>query len=94
MAGFEVSTEGHGLGKELVAFALVQARRIARRAGVRYVILDARPNRVSFYEALGFVPNEKAQAERMREAAASGRATDSLALSMRFDLQPPGAREI
>ena len=85
---------GHGLGSELVAFALVQARHISRTVGARYVILDAKPNRVSFYEGLGFVPNEKAQDDRLKEARAGGRPPEGIALSMRFDLYRPGAAEV
>lgn len=92
--GVDTRFAGHGIGSELVAFALIHARRIAQRAGGRFVILDAKPHLVAFYAKCGFVVNETAQAERVAEAAKSGRKDIDIAISMRFDLFRPGASEL
>jgi len=92
--GVDIRYAGYGIGQEIVAFALLQARRVSQRIGGRYVILDAKPALVGFYGKSGFVVNDTAQAERVAEAQKSGRTEAEIAVSMRFDLFRPGAREL
>jgi len=77
-----------GLGRLLVAFAVRTALLIRSRVGCRYVTLDARTERlVAWYESQGFVRNRAEQKARVREAEQRGRAPDTVAVSMRFDLR-------
>jgi GNAT superfamily N-acetyltransferase len=52
------SVRGRGLGRELLRFVLQLALRLADDYGCTGVLVDAKPNAVSFYEKLGFMPLE------------------------------------
>ena len=54
----DASTRGQGLGKLLLRFALDLAVRLAREFGCIGAMVDAKPDAVSFYEKLGFMPLE------------------------------------
>ena len=56
-------------------------------AGCRYVILDATPDRVSFYQALGLERNDAMNREKRRQAKENSRDPDLETVSMRFDLR-------
>lgn len=58
---------GQGLGSLLVDFAIVRACAVQESAGCRYVILDATPDRVSFYQGLGFERNDAMNREKRRQ---------------------------
>ncbi len=66
-----------GLGTMLMRFAVARGYEIADAAGCRLLTLDAYPDAIAFYEALGFLRN-KAKPYREREHP-----------SMRFDLFAP-----
>lgn len=92
--GVDLRFRGYRIGDELIAFALITARRVARRIGGRYVILDALPHLTGYYERRGFVINDAAQLDRVEDAKRHGRALDELAISMRFDMFRPSASEL
>ncbi|HEY0023037.1 MAG TPA: hypothetical protein VGB24_09005 [Longimicrobium sp.] len=58
---------------------------VAAMVACRYVVLDARPELVGWYERQGFVINKVEQ--RAREEAAARRGASSIPVSMRFDLR-------
>lgn len=71
--GRDVQFKGYGFGKYMLDFVhrtILEAREVI---GVRYMTLDAYPNKVSYYESLGYVRN-----------ANQGR--DSATVSMRKDI--------
>lgn len=53
-----------GAGTAMMRFAYVAALSLAKTAGVRLLTVDAYPKAVSFYEKLGFVPNEMSGKKR------------------------------
>lgn len=52
----EEAWQGHGLGSELLAWALRTIVDAARRAGGRVIVVDALDDAAAFYRAHGFVP--------------------------------------
>ena len=52
------SVRGQGIGGLLLRFALQLAVRLGREFGCVGVVVDAKPDAVSFYEKLGFMPLE------------------------------------
>ncbi len=57
MLGVDERYRGRGLGKEMVRFAIGQARKLSDAAGCRFVTVDSHttPEAVGLYEGLGFV---------------------------------------
>jgi GNAT superfamily N-acetyltransferase len=51
----DLSVQGQGIGKELLRFALVLARRLATDYGCVGVLVEAKVDAVQFYERYGFV---------------------------------------
>ena len=88
--GVDNGFQGQGYGKYLVNAVIALARQLSAMVGCRYVTCDARPEVQSFYEGRGFVVNTKEQAERIKDARKAGRTAESVNVSMRFDLRPPG----
>jgi hypothetical protein len=60
--------------------------------GCRYVILDAQPELVPWYEKQGFLINSATQRKRIEQWPASERDPATLNVSMRFDLLAPAQR--
>jgi ribosomal protein S18 acetylase RimI-like enzyme len=85
--GIDRRFQGMGLGREAVRLTLGLAERVGEQVGCRYVTLDAQPDLESWYESLGFFKNGIRQQERIAEAKLHQRDTDSVAVSMRFDLR-------
>ena len=54
--GIDQSVQGQGLGVELLRFVLVLALDMAHDYGCVGVMVDAKPNAVTFYARYGFVP--------------------------------------
>lgn len=80
-----------GLGEMLLDLAVLRARaRAETDAGCRYLILDAKPGRESYYSEYGFLVNEEAQAVKLRRAKSAKRDPAKETISMRFDLRAPG----
>jgi GNAT superfamily N-acetyltransferase len=57
-----------GLGQLLVSFAIRKAKELSNEIGCRFVTLDAKTDIVKWYEEQGFMPNNKDNEERQREA--------------------------
>jgi predicted N-acetyltransferase YhbS len=71
----DVSLQGQGFGGELVNLAIVQILdHIMPHAGCRFLVVDAKPDSVSFYERKGF--------QRMRQAADGGHAFTTMFLDL------------
>jgi GNAT superfamily N-acetyltransferase len=89
--GVDLRFQGRGFGAFLIGYAVDVARQLSASLGVgcRYVTVDAQPDLVTWYERLGFDRNKLVQKERIAKAQQAGRNTDSLAVSMRFDLREP-----
>jgi len=85
--GIDRSFQGGGLGRFAVDWTLELARVVAADVACRYVILDAQPDLVPWYERQGFVPNKLAQKRRIADALQHGRDPGRIAVSMRFDLR-------
>jgi predicted N-acetyltransferase YhbS len=79
------SLRGRGLGTLVVYDAVNLAVELSQRVGCRYVVLDAQPELVEWYQALGFKINKVMQKQRI--AAATDRNPDEIPVSMRFDLR-------
>jgi GNAT superfamily N-acetyltransferase len=52
------SLRGQGVGRELLRFVLILAVRLANDYGCTGVLVDAKPDAVTFYEKLGFMSLE------------------------------------
>ena len=65
-----------GVGTEMIRVAIAEARKYCRKAGCRFIIVDAHNEErvISFYETNDFVKNE------------GSKSTKSVTISMRFDL--------
>jgi len=86
--GVDRSFQGRGLGGLIVADIVRLAREISRRAGCRYLTVDAVEEVVAWYEGgLGFKRNRLMQEHRIRLALERQRDPERLAISMRFDIR-------
>jgi hypothetical protein len=85
--GVDRSFQGSGLGESAVRWTLGVAKLVGETVACRYVILDAQPDLVPWYERQGFVPNKLAQKRRIADALQHGRDPGRIAVSMRFDLR-------
>jgi len=85
--GVDRRFSGRGLGRLLVSFVIEYARDARKQIGCRFVTLDAEPDLVEWYEAMGFRRSIEEQSSRIAYAAATGRELDALPVSMRFDLR-------
>ena len=56
--GVDTRAQGHGIGKALLRHVLALAVEQRDRLGCVAVITDAKPQSVSFYQSLGFIPLE------------------------------------
>jgi GNAT superfamily N-acetyltransferase len=83
--GVDQTWQGKGLGRMVVAAVIELATAVSALVACRYVVLDARPELVGWYERQGFVINKVEQ--RAREEAAARRGGSSIPVSMRFDLR-------
>jgi GNAT superfamily N-acetyltransferase len=83
--GVDRTFQGRGYGAMAVASVIALAIDLSRRAGCRYVTLDARPDLVWWYQSLGFEINQLKQKQRI--TAAVDRSPDESPVSMRFDLR-------
>lgn len=83
--GVDRRFQGGGLGRRVVGDMVGLAREEAADVGCRYVVLDAKPDLVSWYERQGFRINRRMQKDRVEAAAGTGQPQE-LAVSMRFDL--------
>ncbi|MBH0159897.1 GNAT family N-acetyltransferase [Fictibacillus sp. 26RED30] len=71
----------YGFGQYLIQHTILKALEIAEAScGVRFITLDAYPERIKLYEDIGFVRNESYKKRTMR-------------ISMRFDIYNPPAIE-
>jgi GNAT superfamily N-acetyltransferase len=82
--GVDRRFQGHGYGTLAVAGAIALAIELSRRAGCRYVTVDAKPDLVGWYQSLGFEINKLKQKQRI---AATTRDAAEVPVSMRFDLR-------
>ena len=57
------SVRGQGVGKLLLRFALQLAVRLGQEYGCVGVVVDAKPDAVTFYQKLGFMPLEVLEGE-------------------------------
>jgi hypothetical protein len=89
--GIDRSFQGGGLGRYAVRWTLGLGQIVGERVACRYVILDAQPDLVPWYERQGFVRNKLAQKRLIADALQHGRDPGRIAVSMRFDL--PGIAE-
>jgi GNAT superfamily N-acetyltransferase len=78
LVGVDAQHQGQGHGQRLLESAAGLARRVNDLVAVRFLVLDANPERHDWYRSLGWQDNES-EAERTR-LKSSG------AISMRFDL--------
>jgi ribosomal protein S18 acetylase RimI-like enzyme len=85
--GVALPFQGMGLGRHVVSDVIGLAQDETERVGCRFVTLDAQPDLVGWYEAMGFRRNRLRQEQRIRDALAHGRAPSSIPVSMRFDLR-------
>jgi GNAT superfamily N-acetyltransferase len=92
--GIHKDYNGSGFGKYLITFAIAVALDLKQRVGCRYVTLDAKNDRVGWYEDQGFVVNEKDHKDRiqvikenpqLKPEEKEARLID-LSISMRLDL--------
>ena len=83
--GVDQIWQGKGLGRMVVAAVIELATAVSAMVACRYVVLDARPELVEWYERQGFVVNKVEQ--RAREEAAAQRGATTIPVSMRFDLR-------
>lgn len=83
--GVDRHFQGRGLANVVIADVISLARILSRRAGCRYLTLDAKPDLTGWYETRGFRINKIEQKQRI-EAMAGERPLEELAVSMRFDL--------
>lgn len=74
--------QGCGVGARLIYSVFGLAEYLSRSSGIRYVTLDALPQRVSYYEGFGFVKNKQVHKDYR-----ALRNVDLVNTSMRFDLQ-------
>jgi hypothetical protein len=89
--GVETQFQRQGLGKLLLDFAVLRAQYLAAgHVGCRYVILDAKPSKVKFYTAYGFIQSERAQTEKRARAKKARRDPDLESVIMLFDVRAPG----
>jgi GNAT superfamily N-acetyltransferase len=84
--GVDRRFQGRRLGTVIIADMIALARVVSRRMGCRYLVLDAQPEVVGWYEARGFRINKAEQKQRMDAAVIANRPLDEIAVSMRFDL--------
>lgn len=89
--GVDRRYQGWGMGSGLVADWNQFARELSRYIGCRYMVLDAQPELVPWYEKQGFVINRAMQRRRIEQWAGE-RDPATLSVSMRFDLLPPAER--
>ncbi|HEX6041198.1 GNAT family N-acetyltransferase [Longimicrobium sp.] len=87
--GVDRRFQGCGLGSELVADFNQFARELSASVGCRYVILDAQPDLVPWYEKQGFATNQAMQRQRIDAWTAENRDMATLSVSMRLDLRAP-----
>lgn len=83
--GVDRRFQGRGVARVVIADMISLARVLSRRAGCRYLTLDAQPDLTRWYEDRGFRINKAEQKQRI-DAAAGRRDPSEVAVSMRFDL--------
>lgn len=82
--GTDKRFQGLGLGAFLVKYVFGQAIEVSENyCGVRMVTLDAYPNRVSYYESLGFVRNQHSRYSKRTKN-----------VSMRYDIYEQAFRHL
>lgn len=85
--GVDRRFQGLGIGREVVGYTVELAREVGQRVACRYLTLDAQPDLVGWYEALGFVRNRVRQEERIADAIRHRRDPERVPVSMRFDMR-------
>lgn len=74
--GRDIRFRGRGFGRFLIEFVFATAIEVHEKyCGVRMVTLDAYPDRVEYYESLGFVQNQHQKYRRRTKS-----------VSMRYDI--------
>ena len=61
--GVDLSAQGQGLGAQLLRFVPHLALKMADEFGCTGVVVDAKPDAVSFYEKFGFIPVEAVEGQ-------------------------------
>jgi GNAT superfamily N-acetyltransferase len=79
--GVHHTFKGDDLGRLLINYAVLQALRTSEVIGCRFLTLDARPEKQTWYEDRGLVLNKTDQKERQERAG-----DKQIAVSMRIDL--------
>jgi GNAT superfamily N-acetyltransferase len=83
--GVHHAFQGRGVGAVAVGDVIALALELSQQVGCRYVTLDAQPDLVEWYEAIGFKINKVMQKQRV--AAATTRNPEEIPVSMRLDLR-------
>ncbi len=75
--GRDKKIKGKKIGEEILKWAIGYIQELSKRIGVRFITVDAYPNKVSWYEQFGFVKNLHRQYDKKTH------------VSMRYDLYNP-----
>jgi hypothetical protein len=78
--------ERRGIGKNMVALAVVLGLQLGQRVGCRYLTVDAKADLVDWYKRQQFKVNRIARKEQDERAEKRGVRAEDLPSSMRFDL--------
>lgn len=87
--GIDLRFQGRGLGTRAVGIVTRLAQRVGEQVGCRYLTIDAQRDLVTWYEGIGFKPNELRQQQRIAEAIQHRREPEAIPVSMRLDLREP-----
>ncbi len=56
--GRDIKFSGLGLGRFMISYVASLARELSNSLGIRYITIDAYPDKADYYRSIGFVPNE------------------------------------
>lgn len=73
--------QAQGIGRNLITTVIGLAETLASQVGCRYVTLDALPERVTYYEGIGFIRNRAVNEDRKQRFG-----QEPEQISMRFDV--------
>jgi GNAT superfamily N-acetyltransferase len=82
--GVHYAFQGRGVGSVAIGDVIALALELSQQVGCRYVTLDAQPDLVEWYEAIGFKVNKVMQKQRI---AATTMEPEKVPVSMRLDLR-------
>ncbi|MBI5159516.1 hypothetical protein HY992_05335 [Candidatus Micrarchaeota archaeon] len=83
--GRDKKYEKQGVGKNVIIPWVVGYMKSLEHVAIRFITVDAYPNRVKYYEDLGFVPNQHEDYKRKENEQPT---------SMRLDLKMPCLKDV